>query len=117
MKTRIKNKEIKQWYHTIIIDTELWANYGKLITKTRKLSPKFFNAGVYGWNYDVFEFQELPGVAILSGYRGYPHGKLFYFNFSRFDEKTKTMEYNKKYDYARYIRRSYIKSLKKLIEK
>lgn len=116
MKMQIKNKEVKKWYHTIVIDTELWANYAKLITKTKKLSPKYFAAGIYGWNYDLFEFPEFPGVAVLSGYRGFPQGINFYFKFSRYSEKYLKMNYDNRYNYSRYIRRQYIKELKKIIE-
>lgn len=116
MKTKIKNKEVKQWYHTIIIDTELWAHYGMLITKSKKLSATHYAAGIYGWNYDVFEFPELPGVAVLSGYRGYPAGKIFDFNYRKFFKKYDNLKLFDRYDYSRYIRREYIRSLKKIIE-
>lgn len=117
MKTRITNKNVRQWYYKYVIDTELWAHYHMLITKTKKLDAAHYVAGIYGWNYDVYEFPELPGVAVLTGYRGFPAGKNFIFNYSKFSKKYDVLKYNDRYDYSRYIRREYIKALKKLIEK
>ena len=33
-------------------------------------SPVGYNAGVYGWNYDAYDFNRGDGKVILTGYRG-----------------------------------------------
>ena len=36
----------------------------------------FYNAGVYGWNYDVYIIDDIKGIAIISGYRCFNCKKL-----------------------------------------
>ena len=62
---------------TFITTPELNRRYSHVIRipycalqKTLKLeSPMYYNAGTYGWNYDVYDFDD---VAIVTGYRNMP---------------------------------------------
>ena len=44
-----------------------WCGYCDLQNILRDDSPKFYNCGIYGWNYDVYD---LGNIAITTGYRG-----------------------------------------------
>lgn len=118
MKNKTTNKRIKENYKHIIIDNDLYCYYSYLSTKTKKCSAIAFNCGIYGWNFDLFEFSEIPGLCVCSGYRGFPAGKEMRFNFSKYRDKLeKINDFSKMQDYKRYFRRKYIDSLKKIIEK
>lgn len=43
------------------------AVYGSLQTTLKERTPSYYNAGVYGWNYDVYEID--PWTCIITGYR------------------------------------------------
>lgn len=64
MKTETTRKNIKSSYDTVLICNEL--NY--LLSYT---SPRFYNAGGYGWNWDAYSFGE---TVIIKGYRNFPQG-------------------------------------------
>lgn len=44
-----------------------WCGYCDLQNILHNDSPKFYNCGIYGWNYDVYD---LGNIAITTGYRG-----------------------------------------------
>jgi hypothetical protein len=64
MKYKTTAKALKDGYAKIIrvgyCDLQTLLNYEK---------PVAYSEGVYGWNFDVYEFD---GVAIATGYRGMP---------------------------------------------
>jgi len=64
MKYKTTSKELKQGYYNIIS-----VGYCDLQSLLSYESPVAYNAGVYGWNYDVYD---VDGVAIATGYRGMP---------------------------------------------
>lgn len=43
------------------------AGYCSLQTTLKGRTPKYYNSGVYGWNYDVYEID--PWTCIITGYR------------------------------------------------
>ena len=68
MKTRITKTGIKNIYGNRIY--RLPYNFINIIDKYINLHPRFYNSGVYGWNYDLVEV-EVNGykVALVYGYR------------------------------------------------
>ena len=44
-----------------------WCGYCDLQYILHNDSPKFYNCGIYGWNYNVYD---LGNIAITTGYRG-----------------------------------------------
>ena len=61
MKKKITRNEMKKYYNDIIRVGYCGAQYILYCDK-----PQYYNRGVYGWNYDVYNFGD---VAICSGYR------------------------------------------------
>lgn len=68
MKHLTKN-EIKKQYETII-----QVGYCDLYDLTRQLKKIGYNAGIYGWNYDVFELDW--NTCIITGYRTFDKGTI-----------------------------------------
>lgn len=64
MKYKTTAKAIREGYHTIIS-----VGYCDLQCLLSYESPVAYSAGVYGWNFDVYD---INGVAIATGYRGMP---------------------------------------------
>ena len=64
MKYRTTAKAVKNGYYKIIR-----AGYCELQGLLSYKSPVAYSAGVYGWNFDVYD---IDGVAICTGYRGMP---------------------------------------------
>jgi len=64
MKYKTTAKEVKNGYYKIIR-----AGYCELQGLLSYENPVAYCAGVYGWNFDVYD---IDGVAIATGYRGMP---------------------------------------------
>lgn len=64
MKYKTTIKEVKNGYHTIID-----VGYCNLQSLLEYDEPVAYNAGIYGWNFDVYD---IDGVAICTGYRNMP---------------------------------------------
>lgn len=64
MKTKTTSKAIKQYYRP---DQILNIGYCGASYLLKYEEATGYNAGVYGWNYDLYE---MDGVAIITGYRG-----------------------------------------------
>jgi len=64
MKYKTTAKALREGFYTIIS-----VGYCDLQCLLSMESPVAYSAGVYGWNFDVYEFD---GVAICTGYRGMP---------------------------------------------
>lgn len=60
MKAEITSKRLKECYRVYYVDSRDAG--GKILGKY----PIFYNAGIYGWNYDVYDFGR---IAIITGYR------------------------------------------------
>jgi hypothetical protein len=61
-KARTTQKAIKAAYKGDIISV----GYGKLQQMLSCMEPNYYNAGIYGWNWDLYD---VCGVAIVTGYR------------------------------------------------
>lgn len=81
MKYRTTAKALREGYYTIIS-----VGYCGLQCLLSYESPIAYSAGVYGWNFDVYQF---GGVAIATGYRGMPsqHSKADYQLIREYEDK------------------------------
>ena len=61
MKYKTTSKELKEGYYNIIA-----TGYCELQSLLKYKNPIAYNAGHYGWNYDVYD---INGIAIVTGYR------------------------------------------------
>lgn len=59
MKTKITKNDIKS-YKKYIIPEDTWS------ILTKYLTPRYYNSGIYGWNYDTIIFDK---TALIGGYR------------------------------------------------
>jgi len=64
MKYQTTAKAVKEGYYKIIK-----VGYCELQGLLSQRSPVAYSAGMYGWNFDVYD---IDGVAIVTGYRGMP---------------------------------------------
>ena len=65
MKEYITRKEVRNAsYNSVIFCNEI-----QNIAALCGLSPEYYNAGLYGWNWDLYDFE---GMAIIGGYRNFP---------------------------------------------
>lgn len=65
MKLHITRKELRNAsYNAVILSNEI-----QNIAYLCGLSPEYYNAGGYGWNWDLYD---LDGVAVIGGYRSFP---------------------------------------------
>ena len=82
MKYKTTAKELKQGYYKIIS-----VGYCDLQSLLCYKSPIAYSKGLYGWNFDVYDFN---GVAICTGYRSMPskNSKTDYKLMREFEEKS-----------------------------
>jgi len=82
MKYKTTAKAIKEGYHKIIS-----CGYCDLQSLLSYRSPTAYSAGVYGWNFDVYD---IDGVAIATGYRGMPskNSNVSYALIREYEEKS-----------------------------
>ena len=68
MKFKVTGKEIKENYRAINVP------YCELQSLLHYRSPIAYNSGIYGWNYDVYDFRWdfSTDICICTGYRNYP---------------------------------------------
>lgn len=64
MKFKITRRELKEIYRVVNVP------YCELQHLLKYCSPIAYNAGVYGWNYDVYDFTRYnTNICICTGYR------------------------------------------------
>lgn len=90
MKFRTTTKALKNGYNTLKS-----AGYCELQHLLRNHSPIAYTAGVYGWNYDVYD---VYGLTICTGYRGMPGGRMD--GCSEFEQKARSVQedYNRSWE-------------------
>lgn len=65
MKQHITRAELRNAsYNGVILCNEI-----QNIAALCGISPEYYNASVYGWNWDLYD---LDGVAVVGGYRSFP---------------------------------------------
>lgn len=72
MRIKVAKKEIMKNYKCFSV------GYCDLQTLLNVVNPQFYTAGVYGWNADIYIFEN---IAIVTGYR--PFGKQIDFDIIR----------------------------------
>lgn len=88
MKFKIKIRELKENYRCVSV------GYCDLQYLLRNCSPIAYNSGVYGWNYDVYTFEQYStNIAICTGYRGMPGIPVDYEIYKNYEEKAKEVIY------------------------
>ncbi len=80
------------------------AGYCDLQHLLRAHEPQAYTAGIYGWNFDIYE---IYGVTICTGYRGMPGTRCK--EISEFDEKAREVWDNYKIPYE--MRRDIVENL------
>ena len=68
MKYKVTRKEICQNYYKVYA-----VGYCGLQPLAQLWEPVAYNCGVYGWNFDVYQF---GGIAVCTGYRSMPGKEL-----------------------------------------
>ncbi len=88
MKFKIARRELKENYRCVAV------GYCDLQYLLRNCSPVAFNSGVYGWNYDVYTFEQYStNIAICTGYRGMPGIPIDYNIYTKYEAKAKEIIY------------------------
>lgn len=100
-KIKITNKELKNMYNEIYIINDK--------TLCLYLEARFFNCGIYGWNYDVYELD--CDTCLITGYRNQTGIKIPYKLEEKYKKKIKKL-YNSDLEYNKKIEKN-----KKIIEK
>lgn len=97
MKYKTTAKAVRDGYSKIISIGYCEAQY-----LLRGLDEVAYTCGIYGWNFDVYEFR---GIAICTGYRGMPQGvKYDYERLRFFDRKAEEICKDSKIPYERQVR-------------
>lgn len=65
MKQHITRKDVKNSSYTAVILCNEIGNIASLCG----LQPEYYNAGFYGWNWDLYD---IDGIAVVGGYRSFP---------------------------------------------
>lgn len=81
MKEQTTMKYIKQNYEKIIK-----VGYCKLQNFLKHETPKYYTAGVYGWNADIYVFGD---IAFVTGYRPFGNIKIESKIIEHIEEKSK----------------------------
>lgn len=94
MKFKTTTKYIKENNNTI-----LSVGYCKMSSLLKYQEKTAYTAGIYGWNYDIYE---VNNVAICTGYRGMPENKNIkddYDLIKQYEEKAQKIQNNYKLTY------------------
>lgn len=85
MKFKITRKETKETYRAVSVP------YCQLQHLLRYRNPIAYNAGTYGWNYDVYDFRcdFSTNICICTGYRNYPGIPVTREIYCKYEEKAK----------------------------
>lgn len=81
MKCHVTRNDIRRNYDKIYQCG--YANLANLLTYD---SAKYYNSGVYGWNFDVYE---IYGIALVTGYRNCIGKKIDYEICKKYESKAK----------------------------
>ena len=94
MKIKVSNTMLKNNYFCMFR-----AGYCDLHNIMQGVEPDFYNAGVYGWNFDAYESPD--GVAVIStGYRNMLGERIPSEILNKYDKKARAI--NARYDWKDY---------------
>lgn len=110
IKTEITKSQAQDHYGTIIC-----AGYCQLQSLLKYQEPVNYNAGTFGWNWDLYD---IDGVAIVTGYRNLPAGIKNYNLNSVYEAKAKNirdndLSYEKKAEAANKLLKEFIQVTRK----
>lgn len=104
MKMKVTNKLLKNNYFKMYV-----VGYCDLQNIMQGIEPRFYNTGVYGWNYDVFESPD--GRAVIStGYRNMQGVRIPSAILDKYNKKA--IAINARYDFRDYDKKK--KALEKM---
>jgi hypothetical protein len=93
MKYKTTAKDLKAGYYHIIS-----VGYCDLQSLLNYKTPVAYNAGIYGWNFDVYD---INGIAIVTGYRPAPSKNSIKNNYAlarEYEQKAQTANKSEKDD-------------------
>jgi len=96
MKTHTTMKYIKAIYHSDIYQ----CGYGDLQFIFNNITADYYNAGVYGWNCDIYC---IDGIAITTGYRNMRGATIPHKLIEKYTKKAQNII--DKYDYSEIKKR------------
>lgn len=87
MKTHVTNKFLKNY------EIRLSCGYRELQSLLFCETPRFYNAGVYGWNFDTYTFfiktkDGVKSVALSTGYRNTQGTWIDYTTAQKYEKKS-----------------------------
>lgn len=93
MKVRVTQKQIKEGYDKILI-----VGYCDLYYLLRGLDPRYYTCGVYGWNSDIYHYDNR--IAICTGYRPFGNVQTNWELNNKYNEKAREIynDYSEDYD-------------------
>lgn len=109
MKMKVTRKEIMNNFVKVV-----YVPYCEASTLLRYASPIGYNAGVYGWNFDLYAF---GNVAVCTGYRNLPGTRAN--NYREYEKKArKILDRPVQYvdEYKTKVRKPIERLLKEFIE-
>lgn len=93
MKRKISMKEIKKGYKNIVC-----VGYCDLWCLLSSKEPKYYTAGVYGWNADVYEINN--NTCIVTGYRPFGNIEIDYNIVKEYNKKAESIYKDHNLDYT-----------------
>lgn len=88
MKFKITRKELKENYKAVNVP------YCELQHLLRYHNPIAYNAGIYGWNFDVYDFtQYSTNICICTGYRCMPGISVARDLYVKYEDQAKAIVY------------------------
>ena len=95
MKLKVTEKQIKGSYKNIIS-----VGYCDIAHLTRGIEPRYYTAGVYGWNADIYEIDS--STVIVTGYRPFGNIHASYNGIcQKYDEKAREISRDYSIDYQK----------------
>jgi hypothetical protein len=109
MRFRTNAKAVREGYYYIIS-----AGYCALQRLLSSENPIAYSAGTYGWNFDLYQIDDFPGVAIVTGYRPVKeiHAKRDYKVNEKYEILAEAIKYdNNRRDNLRKLIKAYINEM------
>ena len=93
MKFKVTRKEIKENYRAVSVP------YCELQHLLRYRNPIAYNSGIYGWNYNMYDFScdFSTNICICTGYRGCPGIRVERDLYVKYEEAAKEIVYGNPY--------------------
>lgn len=86
MKTKVTKKQVMSYNSNVLA-----VGYCGLQSLLSRFSPQYYTCGVYGWNADIYE---IDNMCICTGYRPFGNIKLDYKELDRVNKEYEVMKEN-----------------------